>query len=119
MRGNAGKLKAAMRAYSSSAVGVRLFMSRNFLFLVLLVISETAHIVSLCDTLGKIKHTAVALADTVVAAHGDVAEGSDLLIGDSVHRPVTFEKPLSALRGRSVSLKITLADTHLYSFCFA
>ena len=38
------------------------------------------------------------------------------MFGDSVDRPVEFEKPLSELDGRSVKLKIELRDCHLYSF---
>ena len=58
---------------------------------------------------------------TLCDENGNELDGyhSDLLIGDSTNRPVTFEKPLSALCGRSVSLKITLSDTHLYSFCLS
>lgn len=41
------------------------------------------------------------------------------LFGNAVDRPVEFEKPLAALLGQNVRLRITLRDAHLYSFCFA
>ena len=41
---------------------------------------------------------------------------SYVMFGDSVERPVEFEKPLSELKGKSVKLHFTLKDTHLYSF---
>lgn len=40
------------------------------------------------------------------------------MFGDSVDRPVEFEQPLSALRGKRVSLRVSLKDAHLYSFVF-
>lgn len=49
---------------------------------------------------------------------GEELEGytSYEMFGDSVDRPVEFEKPLSALKGSCVCLKFTLKDAHLYSF---
>ena len=49
---------------------------------------------------------------------GEELEGyrSYTIFGDSVDRPVEFEKPLSDLKGKSVRLKISLSDAHLYSF---
>ena len=38
--------------------------------------------------------------------------------GDSLDRPVSFEKPLSELNGKPVRLEITLKDADLYSFQF-
>ena len=35
------------------------------------------------------------------------------------HKPVRFEKPLSALVGKAVRLRFTLCDAHLYSFAFS
>lgn len=40
------------------------------------------------------------------------------LFGDSVDRPVDFEKPLSLLSGKAVRLEISLSDCDLYSFMF-
>ena len=40
------------------------------------------------------------------------------IFGDSVDRPVEFDRPLSALKGQTVRLKIKLRDAHLYSFVF-
>lgn len=40
------------------------------------------------------------------------------MFGDSVDRPVAFEEPLSALRGKKVSLRVSLKDAHLYFFAF-
>ncbi|MBQ8908580.1 MAG: hypothetical protein IJY71_08375 [Clostridia bacterium] len=40
------------------------------------------------------------------------------MFGDATHRPVAFEKPLSALRGKRVALRFALRDADLYSFCF-
>jgi hypothetical protein len=39
--------------------------------------------------------------------------------GDSLDRPVAFEKPLADLSGKSVRLEFTLKDADLYSFQFA
>lgn len=51
---------------------------------------------------------------------GSELEGykSIFLFGDSVDRKVKFEKPLSALNGKAVRMKIELRDAHLYSFKF-
>jgi hypothetical protein len=43
---------------------------------------------------------------------------SYVMFGDSVDRPVEFDRPLTALNGQSVRLKIRLSDAHLYSFVF-
>ncbi|HOP11497.1 MAG TPA: hypothetical protein PK629_08395 [Oscillospiraceae bacterium] len=43
---------------------------------------------------------------------------SPRLFGDSVCRPVDFEKPLSALSGKSVHLRFDLCDADLYSIKF-
>ena len=40
------------------------------------------------------------------------------MFGDSVDRPVEFEKPLSDICGKAVRLKIKMRDAHLYSFVF-
>lgn len=40
------------------------------------------------------------------------------IFGDGIERPVEFEKPLSAIKGRNVKFKICFKDAHLYSFCF-
>ncbi len=57
---------------------------------------------------------------SVCDENGDVLEGyeSYTIFGDSVDRPVEFEKSLSALRGKSVRLRFALRDCHLYSFIF-
>ena len=57
---------------------------------------------------------------TLLDEDGAPIEGyeSYVMFGDSVSRPVEFEKPLSALRGKHVSLRISLKDAHLYSFAF-
>lgn len=59
----------------------------------------------------------VTLCDT----EGAPIEGyeSYVMFGDSVDRLVEFERPLSALAGKEVSLRVTLSDAHLYSFVFA
>ena len=41
---------------------------------------------------------------------------SYVMFGDSVKRIVEFEKPLSALYGKTVRLKFFMRDAHLYSF---
>ena len=58
----------------------------------------------------------VALCDE----HGNELEGyqSYTMFGDSVDRPVEFEKNLGALNGKQVRLKIKMKDAHLYSFVF-
>lgn len=43
---------------------------------------------------------------------------SQRLFGDSVSRPVDFEKPLSELLGKTVKMRITMKDADFYSFCF-
>lgn len=57
---------------------------------------------------------------TLCDTDGNELEGykSYTMFGDSVNRPVEFEKPLTELHGKSVRLKIKLCDCHLYSFTF-
>jgi hypothetical protein len=54
----------------------------------------------------------------VLDANSDVIDGYESyeIFGDSVDRPVEFEKSLSALKGKIVRLKFMLKDAHLYSF---
>ena len=49
---------------------------------------------------------------------GEVLEGyeSYTMFGNSTDRPVEFEKPLSAIRGKNIRLKFALKDAYLYSF---
>jgi hypothetical protein len=51
---------------------------------------------------------------------GTALDGYDSgrLFGDSVSRPIDFEKPLSSLAGQKVRIKITMKDADFYSFCF-
>ena len=51
---------------------------------------------------------------------GATIEGytSQRLFGDSIDRPVDFEKPLADLSGKKVKMKITMKDADFYSFCF-
>lgn len=58
----------------------------------------------------------VALCDEA----GNILEGyeSYTMFGDTVNRPVEFDKPLAELNGKTVRLKFTLRDAHLYSFVF-
>ena len=58
----------------------------------------------------------VAICDTDGAALDGYT--SYPIFGDSVDRPVVFEKDLSALSGKEVRLKLELYDSHLYSFTF-
>lgn len=50
----------------------------------------------------------------------NVLDGYDSgrLFGDSTSRPVEFEKPLNALLGQQIKMKITMRDADFYSFCF-
>ena len=52
--------------------------------------------------------------------NGVPIEGYDSrnLFGDSVDRPVDFEKSLLLLSGKTVRLEISLSDCDLYSFIF-
>lgn len=52
---------------------------------------------------------------------GNALEGytSYVMFGDSVDRPVEFEKPLSELRGRNVCIRFAMKDARLYSFVIA
>ncbi len=51
-------------------------------------------------------------------ADGNEIEGYDskTIFGDSLSRPVDFEKPLFALKGKEVRIKFFLRDCDLYSF---
>ena len=51
---------------------------------------------------------------------GQELEGysSYVMFGDSVDRPVEFEKSLKELAGQTVRLKFKMKDAHLYSFIF-
>lgn len=51
---------------------------------------------------------------------GQSLEGytSYVMFGDSVDRPVAFEKSLKLLEGKKVRLKFKMKDAHLYSFIF-
>ncbi len=51
---------------------------------------------------------------------GNELEGysSYTLFGDSTDRLVEFDKPLSALNGKAVRMKLRLCDAHVYSFIF-
>ena len=51
---------------------------------------------------------------------GTPLEGYDSgnLFGDSVARPVDFDRPLAALAGTPVRMEISLQDADLYSFRF-
>ena len=40
------------------------------------------------------------------------------IFGDTTNRPIEFDKPLSELKGKTVKLKISLQDCHLYSLTF-
>jgi hypothetical protein len=57
---------------------------------------------------------------SVCDENGDALEGyrSYTMFGDTVDRPVEFEKPLSTLQGKTVRLKFEMKDAHLYSFAF-
>ncbi len=51
---------------------------------------------------------------------GNAIEGyeSGVLFGNNTNRPVEFEKPLSDLVGKEISLKFEFDDCHLYSYTF-
>ncbi len=57
---------------------------------------------------------------TVCDENGNELAGytSYAMFGDSVDRPVEFEKTLSELCGKTVRLKFKMKDAHLYSYCF-
>ncbi len=78
-----------------------------------LVSADTLHVNFATSCAGGMT---VALCDE----NGDELEGyqSYTMFGDSVDRPVEFEKELSELVGKHVRLKIALKDAHLYSFIF-
>jgi hypothetical protein len=52
--------------------------------------------------------------------NGEAIEGYDSgrLFGDSVDRPVDFDKPLSELVGKNVKMRISMRDGDQYSFIF-
>ncbi len=52
--------------------------------------------------------------------NGEALEGytSYTMFGDSVDRPVEFEKPLAALLGKKVRIRFAMKDAKLYSFIF-
>lgn len=60
------------------------------------------------------------LTVTLCDGDGKELEGyqSYTMFGNSVDRPVEFEKNLGALNGKQVRLKIKMKDAHLYSFVF-
>ncbi len=60
------------------------------------------------------------LTVSLLGEDGKAIDGyeSGVLFGDSVERPVEFEKPLGALAGRKVRIRFRLCDCHLYSFSF-
>ena len=56
----------------------------------------------------------------ICGENGQPLDGYDsgILFGDSLSRPVDFDRPLSALTGQTVRLRFELTDTDLYSFQF-
>jgi len=52
--------------------------------------------------------------------NGSAVDGYDSgrLFGDSVNRPIDFERPLTEFLGKRVKMKITMKDADFYSFCF-
>ena len=58
---------------------------------------------------------------TILDKKGEKIEGyeSGILFGNSTHRAVSFEKPLSNLVGKEISVKFELCDCNLYSFAFS
>ena len=65
--------------------------------------------------------TGAAAARRILDENGDPIDGYDSgnHFGDSLDRPVPFEKALSDLNGKQVKLEFTLKDADLYSFQFA
>ena len=57
---------------------------------------------------------------TLLDEEGNEIEGykSCNIFGDSVDRLVEFEKPLSKINGKTVSMKVQMSDADLYSFIF-
>ena len=57
---------------------------------------------------------------SVLDKNGNEIEGynSHTLFGDSINRPVEFEKALKDLVGKEISLKFKFNDCHLYSYTF-
>ena len=60
------------------------------------------------------------IALSICDENGEAIEGykSYTIFGDTVDRPVEFEKPLSELAGKTVRLRFNLSEAHLYSFIF-
>lgn len=52
--------------------------------------------------------------------NGQALDGYDsgMLFGDSVDRPVQFQKPLKELSGKTIKMEISMRDADLYSFRF-
>ena len=66
------------------------------------MIAQATHIVTLGNALGKVEHTAVALADAVVTAHGDIAKHSDLLIGAAGLLPSLNERTVMEINRKLI-----------------
>lgn len=66
------------------------------------------------SALGKLKIT-------ILDKKGEKIEGyeSGILFGNSTDRAVSFEKPLTNLVGKEISVKFELCDCNLYSFAFS
>ena len=60
------------------------------------------------------------VAITLCDENGNELDGyaSYTMFGNSVDRPVEFERSLADLKGKTVRLKIKMKDAHLYSFVF-
>ena len=56
------------------------------------LVSERADIVPLRNAFRELKHATVALSDAVIAAHGDVTEHSDLLVGAARLLPRLYKR---------------------------
>ena len=77
-------------------------VSRLFGVLVLLAVAQAAHIVALRNALRKIQHTAVAFTDTMVTAHGNIAECRDLLIGATSLLPSLYKGAVMEVNGKLI-----------------
>ena len=73
------------------------------------MIPQRADVITLGDALGQIQHTAVALADAVVAAHGDIAQSGNLLIGTAGLLPGLYQ-------GAVVEINVQLIIGRLQNF---
>ena len=60
--------------------------------LILLVVSQRAYIVALCDALGQIQLGTISFADAVVAAHGDVTESCNFFVGAAGLLPCLYQR---------------------------